>query len=294
MARVLAFCSVANLVPWDTNGLTDVFVRDLTTGTTSLVSLGFTGAQADGSSRFPALSADGGAVAFESGASNLVAGDTNGADDVFERDLSAGVTMRMSVDSVGAQAASVSSSASISGNGSLVAFESLANNLVSNDTNATWDVFVHDRGALHPTAYCTAGTTTHGCIPAISSMGTPSASSSSSFVIWVNALEGQALGVLFYGVDNTGFLPLPWGVSTSYLCVKAPTQRTAVQSSGGAAGMCDGSMALDWNVFVASHPTALGQPFVAGERAFAQAWFRDPPSPKSTMLSDALEFTLVP
>jgi hypothetical protein len=53
-------------------------------------------------------------------------------------------------------------------------------------------------------------------------------------------------------------------------------------------------MSLDWNAFVANHPGALGAPFSAGQLVEAQGWFRDPPSPKATMLSDALEFALCP
>jgi hypothetical protein len=51
---------------------------------------------------------------------------------------------------------------------------------------------------------------------------------------------------------------------------------------------------LDWNAFRATHASALGQPFVAGDSVWAQAWFRDPPSPKTTQLSDALAFSVCP
>jgi hypothetical protein len=78
------------------------------------------------------------------------------------------------------------------------------------------------------------------------------------------------------------------------LCVKQPTQRTPPQSSGGSALACNGSLTLDWLAFVANHAGALGAPFAAGDVVQAQAWFRDPPSPKTTQLTNALEFTLVP
>ena len=71
-------------------------------------------------------------------------------------------------------------------------------------------------------------------------------------------------------------------------------QHTPIAKSGGTPLQCDGFLSLDWNAYVASHPTALGTPFAPGQRVFAQAWFRDPPSPGSTMLSDALEFVLQP
>jgi hypothetical protein len=142
--------------------------------------------------------------------------------------------------------------------------------------------------------YCTAGTTTHGCVPSIGGTGTPSASASSGFTIAVGSVEGQKIGMIFYGINNTGFTPVAWGPSTSFLCVKSPTQRMGQQVSGGTINMCDGALSIDWNAFRAANPGALGSPFVAGQQVFAQGWFRDPPSPKTTMLSDALRFTLGP
>lgn len=100
--RYVAFASSAsNLVSGDTNGASDVFVRDRGTGTTTRVSVGAGGAQASGASDSPSVSADGRYVAFRSPASNLVSGDTNAAADVFVRDRGAAATTRMSVDSAG-------------------------------------------------------------------------------------------------------------------------------------------------------------------------------------------------
>ena len=81
---------------------------------------------------------------FESNASNLVAGDGNGARDVFLPDLVAGTTTRVSVDSSGVEGNGASQNSSISADGRYVAFESTATNLVPNDTNGAADVFVHD------------------------------------------------------------------------------------------------------------------------------------------------------
>ena len=86
--RFVAFDSEAtNLVPGDTNDASDVFVRDRQTGTTRRVSVSSGGAQGNGASFDPAISADGRFVAFNSDATNLVPGDTNGAADVFVRTL---------------------------------------------------------------------------------------------------------------------------------------------------------------------------------------------------------------
>lgn len=144
--RFVAFgSSAANLVPGDTNGGGDVFVHDRQSGTTTRVSVDGSGAQAKEQSWGPAISADGRLVAFASTASNLVAGDTNGAADIFVHDRLTGATTRVSVASGGAQGSGESNEPSLSADGRLVAFVSFSSNLVSGDTNRWEDVFVHDR-----------------------------------------------------------------------------------------------------------------------------------------------------
>ncbi len=143
--RYVAFQSDAtNLVTGDTNGATDVFVRDLQAATTTRASVSSGGLQGNGQSSTPAISADGRHVVFASDATNLVAGDTNSTTDIFVRDLVAGTTIRASVDSTGVQGNSYAQYPSISSDGRYVVFESLASNLVPGDTNGTWDVFLHD------------------------------------------------------------------------------------------------------------------------------------------------------
>ncbi len=105
------------------------------------------GAPANGSSACARISADGRHVAFMSRASNLVAGDRNGAWDVFVRDRLTGQTERVSVATGGGEANDGGSGPAISADGRWVAFESTAANLVPGDTNGTSDVFVHDREA---------------------------------------------------------------------------------------------------------------------------------------------------
>jgi TolB protein len=144
--RYIVFLSTAtNLVTDDNNGLQDVFIRDLESGVTQRVSLSSAGVEGNDLSYGPAaLSANGRYVAFESDASNLVADDTNGARDIFVRDLKTGVTQRVSLGSAGAQGNNGSFAPTISANGKLVAFYSSASNLVAADTNSTEDVFVRD------------------------------------------------------------------------------------------------------------------------------------------------------
>jgi hypothetical protein len=145
--RYVAFMSWAsNLVPGDTNGSADVFVHDLQTGATTRLSVDSDGNQGNGDSWNPAISADGRYVAFQSWASNLVPGDTNGSADVFVHDLQTGATTRLSVDSSGNEGNDESYDPAVSADGRYVAFESLASNLVPGDTNDEWDIFVHDRG----------------------------------------------------------------------------------------------------------------------------------------------------
>ncbi|MEV4724593.1 TolB family protein, partial [Micromonospora humida] len=86
--RYVVFGSDAtDLVARDTNGVPDVFLRDLRAGTTVRVSLSAGGRQANDHSYQGAVTPDGRQVAFASGATNLVPGDTNGVIDVFLRRL---------------------------------------------------------------------------------------------------------------------------------------------------------------------------------------------------------------
>jgi Tol biopolymer transport system component len=157
--RYVAFHSDAsNLVAGDTNNARDIFVRDRQMGTTERVSVHSNGAQGNDWSFDPAISDDGRYVAFESRASNLAPGYTNGTVDIFVRDRLMGTTERVSVDSNGTQANYDSYSPDISGDGRYVAFQSLASNLVSGDTNGVSDVFVRDRGST-PTPTSTTSPT---------------------------------------------------------------------------------------------------------------------------------------
>jgi Tol biopolymer transport system component len=113
--------------------------------TTTLITRGVDGSSADESPTLcDAVSADGRYVLFSSYATNLVAGDTNGATDVFLHDRLTRVTTRVSVNSRGEQGNGGSSGTALSADHRFVAFYSAANNLVSGDTNGFTDVFVHD------------------------------------------------------------------------------------------------------------------------------------------------------
>ena len=137
--------TASNLVDGDTNWASDVFVHDRETEVTTRASVDDAGNQGNSLSQFPRISAGGRIVAFESLASNLVDGDTNGALDVFVHDRKSGRTTRVSLGSGGNQGNSASGVPCLSSDGRVVAFESLSSNLVDGDTNESTDVFVRDR-----------------------------------------------------------------------------------------------------------------------------------------------------
>lgn len=144
--QFVAFDSLAsNIVGDDTNGVNDVFVHDRISKITQRVSTASDGSQGNDKSLFPSISDDGRFVVFESHASNLVPGDSNGVPDIFLHDRQSGVTERVSITLSNGQGNGESRSATISGDGRFVAFESLASNLTVGDTNGARDVFVYDR-----------------------------------------------------------------------------------------------------------------------------------------------------
>lgn len=142
-ARYVAFSSTSQLTAGEpAESHSDVYLRDMQTGVVVRVSVGHLGATVDGASRNPDVSADGRFVAFVSSATNLVPGDTNGFDDVFVRDTLLGTTTLASVASPFQLGNANSLGASISGDGSRVAFLSEATNLVPGDGNGATDVFL--------------------------------------------------------------------------------------------------------------------------------------------------------
>lgn len=149
--RFVAFSSIApNLVGFDTNMQNDVFLHDLQTSTTTMVSVSPAGVQGDSGSRFPRMSHDGSLIVFESDASTFDATDTNGKDDVYLKILANGVLERVSVDAAGASSVGNSTQPSISGDGRYVSFAVAKDDFDPLDTNGKWDVYRKDRqtGAL--------------------------------------------------------------------------------------------------------------------------------------------------
>jgi Tol biopolymer transport system component len=210
--RYVAFASAAsNLVPGDTNGAVDVFVRDLVAGTTVRASVSSTGAQVNGISRDPDISADGKIVAFTSTAFELIPSDANGMVDVFVRDLDAGTTSRVSIRTGGGEADQPSTSPALSGDGRVVAFISQATNLIAGDTNSRIDVFVHDRmsGVTERVSVSSTGGEANqsSSIPTVSYDGRFVAFDSSAN----NLAPGVGVGGTVYIRDRQAITTLPLG-----------------------------------------------------------------------------------
>lgn len=140
--RVAFESAAANLVTGDTNLIRDVFVRDISAGTTVRASQAQDGRQGDAESREARIAADGSRVAFVSLASNFVPGDTNRVSDVFITDLATGYVSRISNARAGGAASGASSSPAFSSAGDAIAFQSDASDIAVGDTNGATDVFV--------------------------------------------------------------------------------------------------------------------------------------------------------
>jgi Tol biopolymer transport system component len=167
--RMVAFTSYAsNLVPDDTNGTPDVFVRDMATGAISRVSTAEHGEQANGYSVGPAISADGTRIAFLSTATNLVPSAAGGPinpptsglldrTEVYVKDLVSGVVTKVSIAPGGAPADSHSTDHAISADGTAVAFGSFATNLAPGDSNGQGDVYLARLEGSDGALYALAG-----------------------------------------------------------------------------------------------------------------------------------------
>lgn len=221
--RHVAFSSAStNLVAGDTNGALDVFVRDVDAHATVRVSVKSDGSQATGGTAFSeyyvAVSGDGRFVAFESSQTDLVPSDTNGYSDIFvrDRDLDAdGVfdesgagnssTVRVSVDSAGAQGNGASYFPTVSSDGRYVAFKSSSTNLVAGDLNNDADIFVRNRDTDQDGIFDEAGATSTSRVSVNTANGDPNGASTgpsvSSSGLYI-AFESDATNLV--SGDNNG------------------------------------------------------------------------------------------
>lgn len=141
--RYVVFESDAsNLVAGDTNRRRDIFLHDRHTGQTQRISVSSAGVEADGDSTLASISADGRFIAFESLAATLVSDDTNNMSDIFLYDRTTQSTRRVSVSGQGLEGNGPSTLPILSADGAFVAFRSHSDNLIGDDENDTWDIFV--------------------------------------------------------------------------------------------------------------------------------------------------------
>jgi len=193
--RYVAFESDAdNLSNADNDAVTNVYVRDMFAGTTTLVSRADTG-PADGPSHNPSVSANGAFIAFDSAATNLSDSDDDTVTDVFVRDMSAGANFLVSKPPTGAATGS-SYDPSISSNGLKVAFTSDADNLMTVDIDSFSNVYLADRrfGFLsHVSRSTVSGVISQ---PADRPSSQPAISADGRHVAFVSTATNLATGVL--------------------------------------------------------------------------------------------------
>jgi Tol biopolymer transport system component len=186
--RFVAFTSTdSSLIAGDTNSSRDIFVRDRKRGTTQRITVDSSGTQANSHSAWPFLSATGRYVVFDSLATNLVPGDTNGLNDVFLHDRDTGTTERVSTSGSGIQGNGPSGEdapTSVSADGRYVAFSSRASNLAPLDTDTQRDIFVKDRatGAIELVSVDTAG------LPLTGVHSSPNISDDGRYVVFQSGL----------------------------------------------------------------------------------------------------------
>ncbi|MDM8528446.1 hypothetical protein QUF58_09575 [Anaerolineales bacterium HSG24] len=211
--RYVSFQSKAtNLIANDTNSMQDVFLYDMDTGQTILMSVTSNGTQANReSNQLAPVSGLGRSAVFQTVANNLVSSDTNGHIDIFVHDQSSQLTDRVSVSTTGEQGSMSSSYPYISANGRYVTFVSEASNLVPNDDNRKLDIFVYDRGVAEPTA---TPTTTPSPTPSATSTPSPTPTKTSTPTITPTPTSTPTPFSALITKDEGGVLP-SHGVDTN-------------------------------------------------------------------------------
>jgi hypothetical protein len=141
---------------------------------------------------------------------------------------------------------------------------------------------------LPPAAYCAGKTNSAGCVPSITAVGSPSASSPQPYLIQCSNVVSNEDGLFFYGTNGALAKPFLGGLR----CVKGPLRRTPKASSGGnAAPDCSGSFQIDFNAYIQS---GLDPALVVGAQVNGQFYFRDPADPFGAGLSNAFELAICP
>lgn len=266
----VAFSSVSsNLIPGDTNGQFDIFVRELDTRITRRVSVGQGGVQSNGNSHAPELSANGRYLAYWSLATNHVAADLNARADVFRTDLDTGTTVRVSLSETGAEVGDNSTAPAISADARFVSWESTGF-FVPNDFNSQSDVLLRDTASFLPATACVAGNDSAGCTPRMRFSGVAVLSQPGALLIEAAPVRNQSIGTLLYSLRGA-WQPFRTGV----LCIDTPLSRTPLQISGGSPSAvvdCSGAFGIDFKQWIGS-----GVPgnLLPGTVVHCQYWYRE-------------------
>ena len=275
-----------DLVPGDTNQANDIFRHDLLSGTTIAISVSPQGHVGNTGSFAPSISADGRFIAFHTQATNLFS-PSSGSLDVYVRDVQAGLTRRVSLNAQGQQGNNQDRDPRISSDGRFVCFQSFSNNLIPGDTNFVADTYVQEAPFTNPSSYCPPGESSAGCVPSLSSVGLPSATSSQAFYVRVDGLPRPSVALVFYGMTSPAQIPF----NHSWLCVAPPYVRLQpLRTKGVPPNPCGGLILVDFNAWIQS---GLDPALSVGAQAWLQVWIADPLSPRG-LLSPALALVVEP
>ena len=269
-----------------------IFLRDRTNATTTLISVDSLGTPANGQCHQPRISDDATHVVYSSFANNLGGVDTNAQSDVFLCDVISNATERLSYTYGGVEAFYEPAQApDVSADGRVIAYETTAGNAIAEDYNGFQDVLFIDRT---PSAafYCSAPRKTHECQPRIYWSGIPSRGTASGFVITATQVRAQSTGSLIYGVTGASTLPFQGGM----LCVSPPFKFKRTPPAGGAAlplADCSGSFSFAFNPWMSA---GIDPALIVGQQVWAQYTSRIPGGAVQAGLSltDALAFTIEP
>lgn len=233
-ARLLAFIASHALVPPDTNGSPDAYVYDRVASTFERVSVGPGGEQANSATFRVNMTPDGRYVAFESFASNLIGdADLNGRTDVFVKDRATGNVRLGSISRAGSSGNNSSSLVTVSADGSRVAFESRANDLIERDTGTFRDAFVRVFGAPNAAPVVDAGadlrTAPGASVERTGTFADPDAGQ--SWTAQVDYGDGTGLRPLALASNKSFSLSYAYGIGGPYHV------RVYVTDSAGAVGV---------------------------------------------------------
>ena len=287
---LVAFSTDAQLFSLDNNATLDAVVKDLTTGTLSVMSLigGGAATPADPSA-VDDISPNGRYVVFSSDSGQIVSSDFNASTDAFRYDRTTGLVARMSL---GANGETIGDSVAVNvADDGQTFFFSEGSTLVPNDSGLYVDVFVRNTGPDFASLYCSGKPNSLGCTPFLSFEGTPSTSSTGTFKVRGHDFIPSAAGFFLYSTSGRSNLNFHGGK----LCVKAPIVRwlppKVAQNTGSAP--CSGVLSRNFNKRIQS---GVDLSLTAGQVVTAQWRQRDGADPAGfgDALSNGIEFTIGP